>query len=68
MAHHRHLVQRRLTIKDHFIAVDQVTLDDHTETQLKLVAVDVAQVYHVTALEDDRVGARVDFGTIAHSA
>jgi len=66
MAHHAHLVQRRLPVEDNEVAVDHVPLDGVAALQVQVARLGVeAEVDAVAVVADDVLGARVVVGAAA---
>ena len=67
MAHHAHLVQRRLPIEHNVVAVDHVPLDNVAALQVQIARLGVkAQVDAVAVVAYDVLGARVVGGAATH--
>ena len=67
MTHHRHLVQRRLSVEDDKVAVLHVPLDLVADLKVKVARLGVeAQVHAVAVVAHDVHRARVLVGTALH--
>ena len=67
MGHHRCLVERRLTVEQHNVAVNQMAVDHIALTNINRIRTDEAKVHHAgILLEEHRLGTRMRIGTVAN--
>lgn len=64
---HGSLVERRLAVEEHDVAVDEVTMNDVTLAKLNVLRIDLAKIHGAIFLgELDGLGTRMLLGTIAN--